>query len=295
MNYDVIVIGGGIAGLTASIYIKRGMKDVLLLESSTFGGQIITSPKVSNYPGCEDISGAELGMRIHDQASHMGVEIKQEKVLSVEGIDEDFTITTNDNTYKAKKIVVATGASPKSLGLPEENNYVGRGLSFCATCDGNFFKGRDVAVIGGGNVALDDALYLSNIANKVYLIHRRDEFRGDAQTLDLLKNRDNVEIITNANLTKIEGEPLINNIVINGDRNIPVNGLFMCIGREPNTLDLDLSKDDKGYIVTNEEMETNVRGIYAVGDVRSKEVRQLTTAASDGTIAATNILKKLNK
>ena len=164
--YDVIVIGGGIAGLTSSIYIKRGLKNVLLLEAAAIGGQIIVSPKIENYPGFEQISGAELMNNIHNQAKNLGVEIKNEEVISIEGTDNNFTVNTSSNKYNARKIVLATGNKNRLLGI-NENKYIGRGVSFCATCDGNFFKGKDVAVVGGGNTAIEDAIYLSNIVNKI--------------------------------------------------------------------------------------------------------------------------------
>ncbi len=293
MKYDVIVIGGGIAGLTASIYLKRASKNVLLLEESTFGGQIITASSVENYPGFEHISGAELGMIIYNQAKNCGVEIKQEKVLEIDGVDNNFTISTNDNKYECKKVIIATGAKPRRLGLPNEEEYVGKGLSFCATCDGNFFKNRVVAVIGGGNVAIDDAIYLSNIASKVYLIHRRDGFRSEESQLELLKSKENVEFILNANLKEIKGSPMINKIIVdqNGkDIELDVNGVFMCIGRIPNAT-FDVKVDEQGYIITDDTMETSIKGVYAIGDVRQKEVRQLTTAAADGTIAVSSIIK----
>ncbi len=298
MKYDVIVIGGGIAGLTASIYIKRGLRNVLLLETATFGGQIITSPDVENYPGYEHISGAELGKIIHNQAINLGVDIKTEEVISVDGEDNNFIVNTKDNKYESKKVIIATGASPRGLDLPNEKDYIGRGLSFCATCDGNFFRNRVVAVVGGGNVAIDDALYLSNIASKVYLIHRRDEFRAEKNNVELLKNKDNVEFVLKANLKSIEGSPMINKIIVDQDGKdveLDINGLFMCIGRKPNTKIFAVDKDENGYIITDDNLETSTKGIYAIGDVRVKEVRQLTTAAADGTIAASIILKELEK
>ena len=296
MKYDVIVIGGGIAGVTAAIYLKRGGKNVLVLESQYIGGQIIDASEVVNYPGIESISGPALAMNFSNQLKSLEIEVKNEKVASVSGWDNSFVVNTTDNKYECSKVIIATGAEPNKLAV--EGSYVGRGVSYCATCDGNFFKGKDVAVNGGGNTAIESALYLSNICNKVYLIHRRDEFRAEQVEVDKLKDKDNVEFVLNTNITQLNGENFLESIIVdqNGElKQININGLFVCIGRKPNSENLTIDRDSSGYIITTHDMETSTPGMYAIGDVRAKEIRQLSTASADGVIAAQNILKELEK
>ena len=296
MKYDVVVIGGGIAGLTASIYLKRGNKNVLVLESSTIGGQILSANDITNYPGFEHISGLDLSKSVFKQAMSLGVDFKYENVLSIDGEDNDFNVITNNGSYNTRKIIIATGASPKKLSVDNEDKYIGKGVSFCATCDGNFFKNKDVAVIGGGDVALDDAIYLSDIVNKVYIIHRRSEFKGESSKVDIINKKDNIECIMNSDVISIEGNDFVESIKIkqNSDiKDLDVSGVFICIGRMPDTKEFEIDKDDLGYIITNDDLMTSINGIYAAGDVRKKEVRQLTTAAADGTICAVKILKEL--
>ena len=296
MKYDAIIIGGGIAGVTAAIYLKRARKNVLLFEEKQIGGQIVEANIVENYPTYTEIKGYELGKALNDQLNNLDIPIVNEKVLSIDGEDDNFIINTSDNKYECKKVIIATGSSSKTLGLPNEHEYLGKGLSFCATCDGNFFKNKDVAVIGGGNVALDDVIYLSNIANKVYLIHRRDTFRGASSKVDRIKELNNVEMILNANVKELKGNGMIESIDVDQEGNIinlPVSGVFVAVGHMANSSVFTGEKNESGNIIVNETFETNIPGIYSIGDVINKEIRQLTTAASDGTIAAMNILKKL--
>ncbi|MBR6073098.1 MAG: FAD-dependent oxidoreductase [Bacilli bacterium] len=290
MKYDVIVIGGGIAGVTASIYLKRAMKKVLLIESKQIGGEILKADKVENYPALKEVKGYELGLNMSEQLKSLDIEVINELVTSIDGSDNNFII---NNKYECKKVIIATGTSSNRLGLLNEDKFIGKGISFCATCDGNFFKGKDVAVIGGGNTALDSAIYLSNIVNKVYLIHRRDEFRGEESKVNIINNKDNIEVLFNTTVKELKGNDFIESIVLNNDQEINVSGVFVCIGHVPNSSIFNGSKDEGKYIITDSNYETSIEGIYAIGDVIVKEVRQLTTAASDGTIAATNILKKL--
>lgn len=287
--YDVIIVGAGISGLTAAIYGARANKKVLVLESSSYGGQIVNASVVENYPGISKISGFDLATNLYNQVKELGVEIKYEEVKS---ISKDKKIITNNNEYQADNIIVATGCNNKRLGIINEDKLIGRGISYCATCDGNFYKGLDVAVVGGGNTALEDALYLADISNKVYLIHRRDSFRGESKYVDELKKKNNVEFILNSTITKINGDTKLSSIEI-GDRVLNVSGLFIAIGQEPNSLifkDL-LELDQYGYIKSS-DTTTSIDGIYVAGDVRTKEVRQLTTSASDGTIAMMNIINR---
>ena len=296
MKYDVIIIGGGIAGVTAAIYLKRANKNVILIESSSIGGQIINASEVENYPGYVSIKGYELAKVFKEQLNNLSIDVKYESVTKIDGIDDNFTITTNNGVYNSKKIIIATGTVSRKLSIGDKFN--GRGISYCATCDGNFFKGKDVAVLGGGNTAIDDALYLSNICNKVYLIHRNSNFKAEESKVALLKEKENVELVTDAILVNINGENEIESVeVTQGDNNrvINVKGIFVCIGRINSINFIDGLDNTNGFINTNDELETNIKGIYAIGDVRNKEVRQLTTAAADGTIVSSIIIKNFKK
>ena len=292
--YDIIVVGAGPAGLTAALYATRANKKVLVFEGKSYGGQILNASKVDNYPGFESISGFELATNMYNQVTKRGVEVKNETVIN---ITKDLTVTTSNGTYQAKSIILATGAQNRKLNIPNEVEFIGRGVSYCATCDGNFFKGKDVAVVGGGNTALEDALYLSDIANKVYLIHRRDEFRGEEKYLDEIKTKSNIEIILNSNVTSINGNDMLESITINDDKNINISGLFIAVGQEPkNEMFKDvIDIDEKGYIKTDDGVHTNVDHIYVAGDCRNKQLKQLTTAVSDGSIAATMAIKEMDR
>ena len=292
---DVIVVGAGPAGLTAAIYALRANKKVLIFEAKTYGGQIVNAASIENYPGIEKISGFDYATNLYNQVKNLGAEFKFETVIRV---DEDRSVTTNKGTYQAKSIILATGAENRKLRIDREAELVGRGVSYCATCDGNFYKGRDVAVIGGGNTALEDAIYLSNIVNKVYLIHRREEFRADDKYVDEVKSKDNIELVLNSNVVKLNGDNRLESIVVeNNDKStkeIKIDGLFIAVGQEPkneifnNVVDLD----EKGYIISEDGVHTKVKGIYIAGDSRQKMLRQLTTAVSDGAIAATTAIKE---
>ena len=296
--YDIIIIGAGPAGLTAAIYARRANKSVLVLEAKSYGGQILNANDVENYPGYISISGYDLATNMYNQAKELGAEIKFETAIH---IDKDKKVTTNKDTYEAKAIILATGAENRKLNIPNEEDYVGKGISYCATCDGNFFKNKIVAVVGGGNTALEDAVYLSNIAKKVYLIHRRDNFRGEARYLSDIKKKDNVELILNSNVTKLIGKNLLEKIVVtdneNNSKEIEINGLFIAVGQSPkNEIFANLIKiNDYGYIESSDGVHTNIEGIYVAGDNRVKELRQLTTAVSDGSIAATTAIKEMRK
>lgn len=293
--WDIIIVGAGPAGLTAALYALRANKKVLIFEAKTYGGQIINAASIENYPGIEKISGFEYATNLYNQVKKLGAEFKFETVIRV---DEDKNVITNKGTYQAKSIILSTGAENRKLKIDGEEELVGRGVSYCATCDGNFYKGKTVAVIGGGNTALEDALYLSNIANKVFLIHRRDEFRADDKYVQEVKDQENIELILNANVVKFKGDSKLQSIVIkNNDESIfeiELDGIFIAVGQEPkneiftNIVDLD----DKGYIISDDGVHTKVKGIYIAGDSREKSLRQLTTAVSDGAIAATTAIKE---
>lgn len=294
--YDIIIIGGGPAGLTAALYAGRANKKILVLEAKVPGGQIVNAHEVTNYPGIDNISGADYATNLYNQVINLGVEVKFETVLS---ITENKEVTTNNSTYKARAIILATGADNRKLSIENEDRLIGKGVSYCATCDGNFYKGKEVAVVGGGNAALEDAIYLSDIVSKVYLIHRRNEFRGEEKLEEVVKNKSNIEIIYNSNVIRINGDDKIESIVIKNNLDeetvLKIDALFVAIGQEPkniifkNVIDID----EKGYIVSHNDVYTNKKGIYVAGDAREKVLRQLTTAVSDGSIAATIAIKEM--
>ena len=300
MEYDIIIIGAGPAGLTSAIYARRANKNVLVLEAKSYGGQIINTLDIENYPVEEHISGFEFATKLYNQAKNLGAEIVFEKVVGINDLGNEKEVVTTKNTYKAKAIIIATGSENRKLGLPNEDELVGKGISYCATCDGAFYKKKTVAVVGGGNTALEDALYLSDIVEKVYLIHRRDEFRGEESTINHLKEKDNVEFIYNSNVTKLNANDRLESIeVTNKDgstKTIEVSGLFVAVGRIPENQNFAklVELDETGYVKAGEDCHTNVPGIFVAGDNRVKEVRQLVTATSDGAVAATAAVKYIN-
>ena len=297
--YDIIIIGAGPAGMTASIYARRALKKVLVLEAISYGGQIINTLDIENYPVESHISGFDFSTKLYNQAVELGAEFIFEKCIKVDKNDSSFEVFTTSSQYQCKSLIIATGADNRKLGLDKEVEFIGKGLSYCATCDGAFYKKRDVAVVGGGNTALEDALYLSNICNKVYLIHRRDEFRGDNSVVEKIKGKTNIDIIYNSNVTKIIGDERLNAIEISNldgsKKEINVSGLFVAIGKIPENENFkDLIKmDDNGYIIAGEDCHTNIDGIFVAGDNRTKMLRQLVTATSDGAIAATEAIHYL--
>ena len=295
--YDIIVVGAGPAGLTAAIYARRANKKVLVFEGKSYGGQILNATDVDNYPGFESISGYDLATNMYNQALKLGAEVKFEMVKK---ITVDKKVITDNGEYEAKAIILATGAENRRLNIVEEADYIGRGISYCATCDGNFYKGKDVAVVGGGNTALEDALYLSNLCNKVYLIHRRDQFRGDDKYVEQIKLNDNIELILNSQVVDLIGEEHLEKVTVKDteekERTIDVSGLFIAVGQQPrNEMFADVVEiDEKGYIKAHDEVYTNVEGIYVAGDTRNKVLKQLTTAVSDGSLAATIAIREMN-
>lgn len=294
--YDIIIIGAGPAGMTAALYGKRANKSVLILEDKSYGGQIVNASNIENYPGIEKISGYDYATTLFKQITNLGAEIKYETVIK---ISPDKEVTTNENTYHAKSIIIANGAQNRHLNIPKETDFLGKGVSYCATCDGAFYKGKDVAVLGGGNTALEDALYLSNIAKKVYLIHRRDTFRGEEKYLKELESKENVEIILNSTVTKLNGNVKLKSIIVQDkekkEKEINVSGVFIAIGQVPNNEVFNnvVDIDAKGYIISEDGVHTKTKGIYVAGDTRVKELRQLTTAVSDGSIAAMTAIKEM--
>lgn len=291
--YDVVIIGAGMAGLTAGIYAARGNLKVKILEANSFGGQIINSLNVENYPGFASIKGFDLAKNFYEQAKSLGCDISYEQVL---GID-DHTVITNKGTYEARCIIIASGLKAKTLGVSGEEDLIGKGVSYCATCDGHFYKGKQVLIVGGGNTALEDALYLSNIANKVYMMIRRDEFRGDKVLVDKVLSSKNIEVIREAKVTEIKGNECLKGVSYqqdNEEKQLDVDGLFIAIGNIPdsNYLSNVVDLDDNGYVIS-EKCETSKDYIFVAGDVRTKELRQVITAASDGAMAGAMAIKYL--
>ena len=297
--YDIIIIGAGPAGLTAAIYAKRARKKVLVLEAEAYGGQIINTLNIENYPAAPHIDGYTFATNTYNQAIELGAEVKFEKVINLENGNVKKVITTS-NTYETKSIIIATGCGIKKLNLDNEDKFIGRGISYCATCDGAFYKGKEVAIVGGGNTALEDALYLSDIASKVYLIHRRDSFRGEDDYYEKLKLKDNVEFIFNSNVAKLFGNDYLEAIEIidkeNNKKNVSISGLFVAIGRIPENANFSklIDINESGYVNANENCKTNIEGIFVAGDCRVKTLRQLVTATSDGAVAATEAIKYIN-
>ena len=292
--YDILVVGAGTAGLSAGIYGVRQNKSVLILEANTFGGQIINTPDIENYPGIAHTSGFDFAMGLYQQAIDLGVEYRQARVASIEDAgDHKIAVLEDGDRIASRTIILATGAKNRPLGLAHEKEWIGRGISYCATCDGMFYRKKIVAVNGGGNTALEDAEFLSNIVEKVYVIHRRDQFRGEPVRVEKLRARENVEFVLNANITALLGQDRLKALEvtdkITGEKRIiKVNGLFVAIGQAPENMIFSnvVGLDKGGYIVAGEDCRTNVDGIFAAGDTRTKTVRQLTTAASDGAVAA---------
>ena len=296
--YDTIIIGGGPAGLCAAIYLLRANKNVLLFESETLGGAITKSDIVENYPGISEISGLELGSNMASQAKNLGLEIVMQKVLAITKEKDIFSVSVKNNKYYAKTIVYATGTRPRMLDCKGAVSFIGKGVSTCATCDGFFFKNKSVLVVGGGNTALTDALYLSNICSHVYVSYRRDNLRGEPLKIKRLKSKENVTILYNSIVKEIIGRDVIEKVSLTVNdipKEINVSGVFVAIGSIPNTeLIKDLvTLDQNGYALSNYQLETTVPGLYVAGDVREKNVRQLTTAVSDGTIVSKEILDYL--
>lgn len=300
--YDVLIAGAGTAGMTAGIYVQRAGKKALVLDEKGYGGQIVNTATVENYPGFVNISGTEFTERIHEQAVELGVDFKVEKVKNVEKKDGVFVVSTGDSQYEVKSVIIATGVKNRELGIPGEEKFKGSGVSFCATCDGNFFKGRDIAIIGGGNTALEDAEVMSGIANKVYLVHRRDEFRGDKLTVKRLSVKDNVEFVLNSKPVEITGGFAVDGLKVENTedgspKTLKVDGVFVAVGQTPDNKAFEglVKLDSAGYVDAGEDCLTSAEGIFVAGDCRTKKVRQLTTAASDGSVAAAGAVEYINR
>lgn len=300
--YDIVIVGAGTAGLSAAIYGVRAGKKVLVLEGQNFGGQIINSPEIENYPGIAKTSGFEFASGLYEQASNLGADIEFEQVVEVEKQGKGFIVHTGGKQIECGAVILATGAKNRPLGVEKENQFIGMGISYCATCDGAFFRGQKTAVVGGGNTALEDAEFLSNFCEKVYVIHRRDEFRGERWLSDNLKKKDNVEFVMDSVVTDIIGESGVQGIAIENvktgeETELSVTGLFVAIGQMPDNKAFEklVDLDSGGYIQAKEDCKTSCEGIFAAGDCRTKEVRQLATAAADGAVAGLAACEYINK
>ena len=303
MIYDVIVIGAGPAGLAAGIYGKRAGLDILILDTSSIsGGQILNTYEIDNYPGMPGISGTELAQAMRDHCEKLGVEFARGRVTSINEVDGNKELVTKKGNFYSKTVIIATGASNTKLGCPGEEEFSGVGVSYCATCDGAFFKDKEVAVVGGGDVALEDAIYLARFCKKVYLIHRRDEFRGAALLQEQVKASDKIEIIYDTTVDSINGSGsveylLIKNKNTNEQTELKVQGVFIAVGSTPNTSSIQglPETDERGYLVADETCVTSKPGIYAAGDVRAKQLKQVITATADGANAITSIERYLQQ
>ena len=294
MKYDLIIIGMGITGLSAAIYAKNSNLNVLLLEKETPGGLLNKINTINNYPGYAKITGPDLAMNLFQSIGYLQVPYKIAEVENIIVKEEKKIVQTTIGNFETNAILIAVGRKNRTLGLPNEEKLLGKGISTCALCDGHLYKDQEIAVVGGGSTALEEALYLSNIVKKVYLIHRRDTFRGEETFIKQVKEKENIHIIYNSNITAIvEEENKLKEIVINNETHLKIAALFTCIGFEPNAdfiKNLNITNEE-GYIEVNQKQETKIKGIYAAGDCTQKEIYQLITAASEGVTSAIQINK----
>ncbi|MCR1933374.1 thioredoxin-disulfide reductase [Clostridium tepidum] len=293
-NLDLMIIGAGPAGLSAAIYAARAKLNMVLIENGLIGGQIRNSYIVENYPGFKKIKGNHLADLMQEQATDLGAIIDEFDIIEkVQLNNDEKIIETSEYIYRPTTLIISTGATAKKLPIPSESKFSGKGIHYCAICDGAMYEGKTVGVVGGGNTALEEALFLSKFASKVYMIRRYDYFKGEQATLEEIENNSKIEILYNWNLIDVYGsnfieKALIKNVKTNEEKELNLDGIFGFIGSEPKTelFKEYISLNPKGYIKTNENMETNIKGVYAAGDVREKQFRQITTAVADGTIAA---------
>lgn len=298
---DIAIIGAGPAGMTASVYARRAGYSVTVFELGMPGGQLSTTDKIENFPGYpEGLPGAELGMKFYEHAQAFGAEFVFEQVVRVEADDAVKKVVTNNGTeekeYEARAIIIATGAHPRTLGVPGEDTFRGHGVSYCGTCDGFFFRGKDVCVVGGGDVAVEDAIYLANMCNSVTVFHHRDELRANKRSQDAAFANGKITFVWNTIVTELKGDDQLRSVVTKNVKTDEVkewtfDGCFIFVGYDPNqdVYPQGLATDERGYVLTDENMATNIPGVYAVGDVRKKNVRQVATAVGDGGIVMSDI------
>ncbi len=293
MKYDLIIVGAGPAGMTAALYALRAEKSVLLLDGTGYGGQITLSDRVENYPGVADVNGYDLAERMMNQIRPMGVRLENALVSGIEEIEGGYRVLAGEKTYPGRALLVATGVTHRKLLVPGEEKFLGRGVSFCAVCDGGFFRQKEVAVIGGGNTALQDALYLAELCTKVTLIHRREGFRAEERLLEKARKLQNIVFLTDTVVSEMRGEMrlgslMLKNLKTNEEQELFVSGVFEAIGNVPQNLPFKdwIPLDQEGYFAVDDSCITPARGLFVAGDCRAKKVRQLTTATADGTVAA---------
>jgi len=299
--YDLINIGSGPAGLTAGIYASRARLNTLVLEQNfVSGGQIIDTYEIDNYPGLPGISGMDLADRMSQHAEKLGVAIENVIVTSLDLTGPVKKVITDDNVYEAKAVIIASGATHSHLGAPGEEEFAGHGVSYCATCDGGFYRKKDTLVVGGGDVAVEDAIYLARLCNKVYVVHRRDELRAAKVLQENLLSLPNVEMVWNSVVRTINGTQKVESVTVTNvkdgsERTIPVQGAFIAVGISPRSefAKNHIEMDEKGYIIADETGKTNIPGVFAAGDVRGKQLRQVVTAVADGANAVTSVEKYL--
>lgn len=292
--YDVIIVGGGPAGYTAALYAARANLSTLVLEKFSPGGQMATTDMIENYPGfSEGINGFELAMQMKNGAERFGVTSKLTEVKSVDLQATPKLVTTRKDTFAAKTVILATGAFPRELGLPNERELRGRGVSYCATCDGMFYRDKTVVIVGGGNTAVADAIFLAKICKKVYLVHRRDELRASKTYMETLKRAENIEFVWDSEVTELHAEQFLTGVTVRNKKNsetrlLDCDGVFVAIGNIPNTelVKGQIELDEAGYVIADETTKTNVEGVFAIGDMRQKPLRQVVTAVADGAVAA---------
>lgn len=289
--YDIIIIGMGISGITAGIYAKRSNKKILLIDKGMPGGLLNNIDKVSNYPGVPEITGPDFAEILEKQVKSLDIPYVLEEVKSLELNEEIKKVITDKNTYEAKRVVLAMGRKPKYLGLDNEKSLLGKGLSTCAVCDAFFYKNEDIAIVGTGNSALQEALYLANIVSHIYLINRRDGFRGEEMLVENIKKNPKIEIIYNANIKSMNEENnKLSSITLDNGTTLNVKGVFIYVGYKPATEFIPKEiLDENGYVKVNEKLETEIKGLYAIGDIINKDTYQLVTAAADGARVITNM------
>ena len=294
--YDTVIIGAGAAGLSGAVYASRAGLDFIVLESGVAGGQMLTTSEIDNYPGFLQTDGAELSMAMRSHAEKLGAKIERDRIVSLEKNNGIWCLIGEKEKYNTKTVIIATGARHKPLGVDGETEFKGRGVSYCAVCDGMFFRNKIVAVVGGGNTAAEEALYLSGICSKVYLIHRRDKLRANAILTNRITQKDNIEILWNSEISSICGDARVNKVVLKDGRDVALDGVFVSIGVLPvsETFVDVLETDNLGFIVAAEDGKTSADGIFAAGDVRTKELRQIITAASDGANAVISVEKYID-
>lgn len=298
--YDIIVIGGGPAGLTAAIYARRANKSVLVIEKGSFGGQITFSPKVENIPGFSEVTGNEFAEKLVEQALGLDAEVECAEVLEIKQGDVK-TVVTDSGEFEGKTVIIATGAKHRMLGLPREEEFVGEGISFCAVCDGAFYAGQDVAVIGGGNSALQEAILLADLARKVYLVQNLDFLTGEQKLQEKIAEKQNIEVVLGSTVKELVGDTTLKGIIISDNsgsaKQLDIDGMFVAIGLVPQNEAFSsiINLDDRGYVTSDENCLTSADGIFVAGDCRTKRIRQVATAAADGAVAALAACDYLDK